>query len=226
MTMFLHLAAISVLAFISVERLSLKIRKPVSLILIIIIAAWWSETLFPPFINGSGSTIFFGTLICIRSFFNLPEGISKALRKAALIIAISGLFIPSGTEKVQAILSSIWLGIHVPLYFMGYLSLTVSFLSSFFKNGETVERKEAAFSMFFLFAGFLTGAFWAEVAWGRFFGFDSKEVWALATWILNGCYFLTDKRIEKIFFIRSAFIFMLLTYFAVSFLIPGLHSYS
>jgi ABC-type transport system involved in cytochrome c biogenesis permease subunit len=225
MILYLHIASVLVLAFISFEKLSLKTRKITAPFLIAIIAAWWKITGFPPFVNGSGSTIFFGTLICIRSFFNLPDSISKALRKAALIIAIAGLFIPFGTEKVQAILSSIWLGIHVPLYFLGYLSLTVSFISSFFKNGAGIERKEAAFSMFFLFAGFLTGAFWAEIAWGRFFGFDSKEVWALATWVLNCCYFLTDKRIEQKFFIRTAFLFMSLTYFVVSFLIPGLHNY-
>ncbi|MBT8372210.1 MAG: cytochrome c biogenesis protein CcsA, partial [Deltaproteobacteria bacterium] len=81
----------------------------------------------------------------------------------------------------------------------------------------------------FLSVGIITGAVWANSAWGRYWGWDPKETWSLITWfvyatllharLMRGWY---GKRIA--FLSIFGFASVLFTYFGVN-LLPGLHSY-
>lgn len=199
-------------------------KKAVAMLLVLILIAVWISTGFPPFINGRTSTLFFGSILFLRSFFNLGEKISFYARIASTTVILCGLFIPVSLQKIDAVLVSFWLGIHVPLFFMGYLSLTIAFISTFLNNDET-EKKEAMLALTFLFLGLLTGAVWAEISWGRFFGFDPKEVWTLALILSLSAYFFSDKKNIKKIILRISFFIMLATYLVVSFILPGMHSY-
>ena len=190
----------------------------------ILLVFLWIDTGFPPFINGETSTLFFSALLLLRSLFNLNEKMTLYARLSSLVMIITGFFIPVNSDKIDAVLSSFWLGIHVPLFFLGYLSLTISFISSFFNDIKT-EKREAMLSVFFLFSGLVTGAVWAEISWGRFFGFDPKEVWTLALIICLSGYFISDNRVEQKTILRTAFFLMVATYLVVSFILPGMHSY-
>lgn len=50
--------------------------------------------------------------------------------------------------------------------------------------GESLSFRAASFGYIWLTLGIITGAMWAQVAWGRYWGWDVKETWALVTWLI------------------------------------------
>ncbi len=80
--------------------------------------------------------------------------------------------------------------------------------------------------------GILLGAWWADHSWGRWWGFDPKETWALATWIIYLVVIhmryaqTTNKPLKTAWLSVVGFIVMLWTYFGVNLLLPGLHAYA
>jgi cytochrome c-type biogenesis protein CcsB len=80
--------------------------------------------------------------------------------------------------------------------------------------------------------GILLGAWWADHSWGRWWGFDPKEMWALVTWIV---YLIVvhvrvagagNKGLKTAWLSVLGFIAMLWCYFGVNLLLPGLHAYA
>ncbi len=185
----------------------------------------WYKLGYPPFIGGYGSMVFFSFLLAAKTIFTKSHKLNKFLKILCIIFLIGSIFMPIKIVRVEAVLTSYWLGIHVPLFFLGYLSLSSAFVATFLKDFEQFEKKETAFALFFIFAGILTGAFWAEVSWGRFWGWDAKEVWALSTWLFVLSYFHFEERKMKKIALYAAFFSMIMTYVVVSFIVPGLHSY-
>ena len=85
---------------------------------------------------------------------------------------------------------------------------------------------------FLLTAGIFIGAVWANVSWGRYWGWDPKEVWALITMLV---YAFPLHRASLRWFERPrhfhiymilAFLTVLITYFGVNFFLGGMHSYA
>ena len=77
----------------------------------------------------------------------------------------------------------------------------------------------------------MTGAIWANESWGRYWGWDSKEVGALVAWLTYAGFL--HSRIaygwrgrRSAYFAVVAFLFVIFTYLGVSYLLPGLHSYA
>jgi cytochrome c-type biogenesis protein CcsB len=85
------------------------------------------------------------------------------------------------------------------------------------------------FGFLFLTAGIITGAVWANSAWGRYWGWDPKETWSLVTWFIYAT-LLHAKLMRGWHGRRIAYLSLfgfsavLFTYFGVN-LLPGLHSY-
>ena len=85
------------------------------------------------------------------------------------------------------------------------------------------------FGFLFLSAGIISGAVWANSAWGRYWGWNPKETWSLITWFVYATLLPArlmrgwrGKRIAV--FSMVGFAAVLFTYFGVNYL-PGLHSY-
>lgn len=80
--------------------------------------------------------------------------------------------------------------------------------------------------------GLLLGAWWADHSWGRWWAFDPKETWALATWIIYliviHVRFTTGRNrgLVTAWLSVLGFFVMLWTYFGVNLLLPGLHAYA
>lgn len=77
----------------------------------------------------------------------------------------------------------------------------------------------------------ITGAVWANESWGRYWGWDAKEVGALVAWLTYAGFL--HSRIAygwrgrtSAYFAIVAFLFVIFTYLGVSYLLPGLHSYA
>ena len=87
-------------------------------------------------------------------------------------------------------------------------------------------------AVFCLAAGIFVGAVWANVSWGRYWGWDPKEVWALVTLLVYalplhaGSLPWFRRPLFFHWFCIAAFLSVLVTYFGVNFLLGGMHSYA
>jgi cytochrome c-type biogenesis protein CcsB len=85
------------------------------------------------------------------------------------------------------------------------------------------------FGFLFLSVGIITGAVWANSAWGRYWGWDPKETWSLITWFVYATVLharmMRGWRGQRIAYLSLVgFAAVIFTYFGVN-LLPGLHSY-
>ncbi|MBW2606980.1 MAG: c-type cytochrome biogenesis protein CcsB [Deltaproteobacteria bacterium] len=158
------------------------------------------------------------------------------------------------SDRIQPLipaLKSNWLIAHVITCFIGYAAFAIAFGTSgmyIIKKRDTDEKSlllkrfpkanildELTYQMImlgflFLSIGIITGAVWANSAWGRYWGWDPKETWSLITWFVYAT-LLHAKMMrgwhgKRIAYLSIAgFAAVLFTYFGVN-LLPGLHSYS
>ena len=150
------------------------------------------------------------------------------------------------------VLKSYWLVIHVAVITASYSFLAIGALLGFLnlvmmilKNPGNKDRINATIKeltnineMNLIIGGFLLtigtflGAVWANESWGRYWGWDPKETWALVTVIVYS-FILHLKKIPglKSNFILSAFALVgfssvLMTFFGVNYYLSGMHSYA
>ncbi len=210
-----------------------------------------------PLSNLYESLIFFAwtiTLIYLyierRHNFRIMGAIATPL--AFLALAYASLS-PNINDRIQPLLPALksnWLIAHVIACFIGYAAFAIAFGISIMylvKKRDTqstsglMERFPApnvleelnhqmvVLGFLFLSAGIITGAVWANSAWGRYWGWDPKETWSLITWFVYATLLharmMRGWRGRKIAYL-SIFGFgaVLFTYFGVNYL-PGLHSY-
>ena len=88
-----------------------------------------------------------------------------------------------------------------------------------------------AFGFVFLTLVLITGAVWAEQAWGTWWSWDPKETWALITWLiyaifLHGRFTRGWQGRRTAWLAILGFAAVIFTLFGVTWLMPGMHSYS
>lgn len=154
-------------------------------------------------------------------------------------------------NELMPALQSNWLSIHVGTAIISYGSFGVAFGVAFLylirehlKDKDFVENhlpdsevldligyRAIALGFIFLTLVMITGAIWAERAWGHYWSWDPKETWSLITWIIYAIYL--HVRISRgwsgkkaAWFALIGFICVVFTYIGVNTLIPSLHSYA
>ena len=165
----------------------------------------------------------------------------------ALAIAVVSLN-PRISTQIQPLvpaLQSNWLTAHVVTCFIGYAAFAVSFavsLAYLFKGKnpdgllpsgkhlDEIAYKSIAVGFPFLTLGILTGAIWANYAWGTYWSWDPKETWSLITWFFYAAYLharLTAgwRGVPLAWLSVVGFVAVIVTYWGVNFLLSGLHSY-
>jgi cytochrome c-type biogenesis protein CcsB len=165
---------------------------------------------------------------------------------ACLLLAYASFGgVDSRIKPLMPALKSNWLLIHVVTAFLGYAAFALAFGSAILYLVQ--ERRPRAslppavqldrliyrstvLGFLLLTLGILTGAVWAETAWGRYWSWDPKETWSLITWLIYAT--MLHARLLKGWQGRRiawlavlGFMAVLFTYFGVSFLLSGLHSY-
>ncbi|MGE4400786.1 MAG: c-type cytochrome biogenesis protein CcsB [Desulfobulbus sp.] len=95
---------------------------------------------------------------------------------------------------------------------------------------DDLTHKTIVFGFMWLSAGIITGAIWANEAWGTYWSWDPKETWSIITWFLYAstlhARFTRGWRGRRIAWLAIlGFIAVFFTYFGVNFLLAGLHSY-
>jgi len=211
--------------------------------LTVYIAMRWQIAGRPPLSNMFESIVIFAwTIGLILLFIDLRYKI----KIVSSLIALLGLlalgyasFMDKDIMPLLPALKSNWLTIHVLTCFIGYSALTAGFVSSLvilFKKKEVakldaISHKVIAFGFLFLALGIITGAVWANSAWGTYWSWDPKETWSLITWFIYAIYLHTRftkgwKEKKAAWLAVIGFLAMLFTYFGVNYLLSGLHSYS
>ena len=79
--------------------------------------------------------------------------------------------------------------------------------------------------------GVIAGAIWADEAWGRFWGWDPKEVWSFVSWVVYAAYLHARatagwRGLRATWINVVGFATILFNFFAVNYLFSGLHAYA
>lgn len=152
-----------------------------------------------------------------------------ALRSYWLHIHVFTAVIAYGAFAVSFALALMYL-IKDQLILMGSKSNLIKSLPEL-KVLEELTYKIIFFAMPFLTLVLVTGAVWAEYAWGKYWSWDPKETWALITWFIYAVYLhirlmMGWKGRKSMILAVVGFIAVIFTFVGVTYLLPGLHSYA
>lgn len=212
-----------------------------------------------PLTNMYESLVFFALCIALTHLFLEHRYKVRMLGAFVLPLAALSMayasFSPRIDDSIKPLipaLQSNWLIAHVVTCFIGYGAFAVAGalgLVYLLKSTRTPKEEQAGhgllpglaaideliyktliFGFLWLSAGIITGAIWANEAWGTYWSWDPKETWSIITWFL---YAITlharftrgwsGSRIAWLSLVGFAAV--LFTYFGVNFFLSGLHSY-
>jgi cytochrome c-type biogenesis protein CcsB len=211
-----------------------------------------------PLTNMYESVVFFSWTIIILYLGIEYKFKTKTIGAFAVPLAFLamayGSFAPinKGISPLVPALQSNWLLAHVITCFVGYAAFAIAaalgimyLVKSYTARPEragTTEvlpslkmlddmiHKSMIFGFIWLSAGIITGAVWANSAWGTYWSWDPKETWSLITWFvyaitLHARYTrgISGRTIAWLSLI--GLIAVIFTYYGVNFLLSGLHSY-
>jgi cytochrome c-type biogenesis protein CcsB len=198
------------------------------------------------------------TNILIGLFYLKPESQSKltvaacAFVASMILMAAYANWVDPEIANLQPVLNSYWLMIHVAVIVASYgpfaLGMILGFVSLILMICTTKSNKQKmdlniqeityinemalTVGLVMLTIGNFLGGQWANESWGRYWGWDPKETWALISIMVYAfvihARFVPALRGKWIFNLMSmyAFISILFTYYGVNFHLTGLHSYA
>lgn len=208
----------------------------------------WSDG-YESMIYISWATVLAGLLFSLKN--QMPVAVTAILASIMLHVAHMSWMDPQITTLVP-VLNSYWLVIHVAVIASSYGFLGLAAILAFVNlvlmallrssNRESVLvsiRKITILVEMIIIAGLgllsigtFLGGIWANESWGRYWGWDPKETWALITILIYA--FITHMRyipgLKKIFTFNLvalvAYSSVLMTYFGVNYYLSGIHSYA
>jgi ABC-type transport system involved in cytochrome c biogenesis permease subunit len=205
---------------------------------------------FPALTGTFESLVFFSAFICLLAWvYRLQRRISflPLVQFGATIVAAALLAVASSPIAPKELLAPIpalrsgWLVLHVSFSFIGESFFVASFIAAIAFLATKDERKKSDYDRvtytavavgypIFTAGALVFGAIWAEQAWGSWWSWDPKEIWALVTWLAYTAYLhlrLVRKRKDALPSVVAVlgFLSALFTFFGVNFLLSGLHGY-
>ena len=208
----------------------------------------WSNA-YESIIYVAWATMFFGLAFDRKSKLTIA---SSAFVTAMILAAAYMNWIDPEIANLQPVLNSYWLMIHVAVivasygpFALGMILGAVSLLLILFTNEKNKAKMDLniqeityinelalTVGLIMLTIGNFLGGQWANESWGRYWGWDPKETWALISIMVYAfvihARFVPSLRGKWIFNLMSmfAFISILFTYYGVNFHLVGLHSYA
>jgi cytochrome c-type biogenesis protein CcsB len=172
----------------------------------------------------------------------------------ALVLMIIGSAVPKGVpEQVSPALQSWWFPVHVSLAFLGDAVFAVAFIAGIMyllqermlkskkfsalyfrlpslETLDNINYKCLTFGFPLMTMGIISGAVWANSAWGGYWRWDPKETWALITWflyaaLLHGRLTVGWRGRRAAIFAIIGFLSLLFTFFGVNLLLSGEHTF-
>ena len=154
------------------------------------------------------------------------KALMPALRSSWLGFHVSTAIIAYGSFGVSAVLGLIFL-LRARISDKGFWDRHVPVREKL----DLISYRSVCLGLLFLTLTIITGAIWAEQAWGSYWSWDPKETWSLVTWLIYATYL--HLRIRRGWKGKAAAIFavvgfacVLFTYVGVNTLLPGIHSYA
>jgi cytochrome c-type biogenesis protein CcsB len=211
-----------------------------------------------PFSNLYESLVFFSWTIIIMYLFIEYKYKLKVIGAFVSPIAFLTIgyasMLPARYKEINPLipaLQSYWLEIHVITCFLGYSAFAIAFGTSIMylikerlskrPNGfyqklpqedllDELSYKVIAIGFVFFSLGIITGAIWANYAWGTYWSWDPKETWSLITWLIYVIYLHTRitigwRKKKSAWLAIAGFTAVIFTYLGVNFLMASLHSY-
>lgn len=140
----------------------------------------------------------------------------------SLVLTAFIAYLFSKKEYNIPVLNTWLLPVHVSLIITAYVLL-------FFAIWQ---RRLLVIAVGLLSMGIFIGAYWANISWGTYWSWDSKEVWALITLLISAAPLhtaslplLQSKKAYRLYMVITL-LAVLMTYFGVNYLLPGMHSYA
>jgi cytochrome c-type biogenesis protein CcsB len=172
----------------------------------------------------------------------------------ALVLGFAGMVLYTKAAPLMPALNSYWLKIHVTaaatssgLFLVGFVPAALYLLRARYDARDrrhplvdrlppaaTLERltfRLHAFTFPLWTFAIICGAIWAESAWGRYWGWDPKEVWSFISWVAYAAYLHARatpsvKRTAATWFAIAAWGTMLINLYVINFVAVGMHSYA
>ena len=207
-----------------------------------------------PWSNSYESLIYIAWALSLSGiFFSRKSAISLALTSimAGITLMVAHLSdIDPQITNLQPVLKSHWLTIHVSVITASYGFLGLCMLLGIFtlvmflfdkKNPEIarniteathINEMSMILGLCLLTVGNFLGGVWANESWGRYWGWDPKETWALITIFIYAVVvhfrFMRKLNNQFAFAVASMFAYfsVIMTYFGVNFYLSGMHSYA
>ena len=149
-----------------------------------------------------------------------------ALQSGWLVFHVSTAIISYGAFGVSAALGAIFLA-RGKMKENGFLDQHIPGENKL----DLISYRSVCLGLLFLTFTIITGAIWAERAWGSYWSWDPKETWSLVTWIIYAVYL--HLRLRKgwkgktaAIFAVIGFVCVIFTYIGVNTFLPGIHSYA
>ena len=208
----------------------------------------WSNA-YESIIYVAWATMFFGLAFDRKSKLTVA---ASAFVTSMILFAAFMNWIDPEIANLQPVLNSYWLMIHVAVivasygpFALGMILGTVSLLLILFTSEKNkvkmdlniqeityINEMALTVGLIMLTIGNFLGGQWANESWGRYWGWDPKETWALISIMVYAfvihARFVPSLRGKWIFNLMSmfAFVSILFTYYGVNFHLVGLHSYA
>ena len=208
----------------------------------------WSDA-YESILFVAWATVAFGIIFGRKSFFTL----ASATFVSSIMLYVASLnWLDPSIANLQPVLDSYWLMIHVAVIvgsygpfaigmILGVVALLLTIMANK-KNKKAFSRKleeltivnelSLTIGLVMLTIGNFLGGMWANESWGRYWGWDPKETWALISIIIYTAVLhlrivpkLNNKWLFNLMSIIS-FAAIMMTYFGVNFYLVGLHSYA
>lgn len=208
------------------------------------LAARWRAGGHAPLANQYESMVFLAFCCVPAAALRRPKPWIIIVASAAVVILLGAAALFHGpAEPLMPALQSNWLLIHVAVSMASYALFLLSALGAAWllvrsrlpgpapRDLDLFAYRTIAGGFFLLALSIVTGAVWANEAWGAWWSWDPKETWALITWIFYGVALHLRRvrgwRERKFAWLSLAGLgCVIFTYFGVNYLLAGLHSYA
>ncbi|NDU72533.1 c-type cytochrome biogenesis protein CcsB [Actinomadura sp. DSM 109109] len=175
---------------------------------------------------------------------------------AVVALGVANIWLYDSVGPVTPALNSYWIAIHVTAAIVATGAFTVAGAATVLyllkeraesrggaaaggvlarvPSAEVLDRLSMRITMFSFpiwTAAIIMGAIWADQAWGRYWGWDPKEIWSFVTWIIYAAYLHARatagwKGRRAAILSLVAFAALLFNFFGVNYMFSGLHSYA